>query len=84
MGMPDEASSDGYNREVQINYLSHFLLAAELMPLLEKAAEVGQQARVVTHSSLLRAWPSRTLEAKYFERNGCGNLMMCEEMVVCV
>ena len=70
MAMPDEASIDGFSHEVQTNHLSHFLLVAELMPLLEKAASAGREARIVSHSSGLRKKPSTTLQAKYFEKNG--------------
>lgn len=78
MAFPDEASPAGYDIQMQVNHLSHFLLTKLLLPLIEKkAAEVGE-ARIVNHSSIARfcgAFPEgeRKLQAKYFEKNG-GNL----------
>ncbi|OLQ03660.1 putative oxidoreductase [Symbiodinium microadriaticum] len=34
MATPDKATKDGYDTQMQTNHLSHFLLAAELFPLL--------------------------------------------------
>merc|ERR1719277_601403 len=68
MATKDEATVDGCDTQMQTNHLSHFLLTAELWPLLEKAGELRGDARVVNHSSILRVGPP--LERKYFERNG--------------
>lgn len=51
MALPDEATKDGYDVQMQTNHLSHFLLSKELYPLLEKAAEARGEARIVNHSS---------------------------------
>ena len=56
----------------QTNHLSHFLLAREVFPLLEKAAELRGEARIVHHSSGARSMGG-SLKAKYFGKNG-GNL----------
>ena len=72
MAMPDEATEDGFDTQMQTNHLSHFLLTKELFPLLEKAAEQHGEARVVNHSSMARKGVKK-LEAKYLEANG-GNL----------
>jgi len=72
MAMPDEATEDGFDTQMQTNHLSHFLLTRELYPLLEKAAEAHGDARIVNHSSMARKSVKR-LEAKYLEKNG-GNL----------
>ena len=53
---PSEPSEDGVNLEIQTNHLSHFLLTAELWPLLEKAADERGEARVVNHSSIARTF----------------------------
>ena len=72
MAMPDEATVDGFDTQMQTNHLSHFLLTRELFPLLEMSAEINGEARIVNHSSIARksVWK---LQAKYLERNG-GNL----------
>ena len=72
MAMPDQATVDGFDTQMQTNHLSHFLLTKELFPLLEKAAEQHGDARVVNHSSMARKGVKK-LEAKYLEANG-GNL----------
>ena len=67
MALPDRATGDGYDVQMQTNVLSHFLLTKELFPLLAKSAD----GRVVNHTSNARR--GDPLEAKYFERRG-GNL----------
>ncbi|GAB5554538.1 MAG: oxidoreductase [Saprospiraceae bacterium] len=64
MAMPDKATNDGYDVQMQTNVLSHFLLTKALFPLLKKS----EQARIVNHSSMARMGPP--LEMKYFEANG--------------
>ncbi len=73
MALADTATSDGFDSQMQTNHLSHFLLTRELMPLLERAADATGEARVVNHSSTARLNPSKTLQAKFLEKNG-GNL----------
>jgi len=70
----NDATVDGNNVEMQVNHFSHFLLTAELWPLLEKAAERTGDARVVNHSSGARNMPfiftSHTgLQQRYFEKD---------------
>ncbi len=72
MAMPDEATEDGFDTQMQTNHLSHFLLTCDLFPLLEKAAEIHGDSRIVNHSSMARKSVSK-LESKYLEKNG-GNL----------
>jgi NAD(P)-dependent dehydrogenase (short-subunit alcohol dehydrogenase family) len=69
MAMPDEATEDGFDIQMQTNHLSHFLLTRELYPLLEKGAEIHGDSRVVNHSSMARK-AVKKLEAKYLEKNG--------------
>ena len=74
MGTPDEATVDGYDKQMQTNHLSHFLLTAELMPLLEVEAQKNGDARIVNQSSYGRLHTQdHKLEEKYFGKNG-GNL----------
>jgi NAD(P)-dependent dehydrogenase (short-subunit alcohol dehydrogenase family) len=64
MALPDQATPDGYDVQMQTNALSHFLLTKELFPLLKKSDE----GRIVNHSSMARLGPP--LESKYFEKKG--------------
>lgn len=70
MGLPDQATGDGFDVQMQANHLSHFLLTHEAWPLLEKAAERHGEARVVNHSSGARGKPGQELIAKYLQKNG--------------
>lgn len=54
MALPDQATIDGYDLQVQTNHLSHFMLVQELFPLLETAANARGEARIVNHSSIAR------------------------------
>ena len=73
MGLPDAATPDGFDVQMQSNHLSHFLLTSELWPLLEIAATRRGEARVVNHSSGARKRPAAPLSASYLGKNG-GNL----------
>lgn len=71
MALPEQATKDNYDVQMQTNHLSHFLLTSLLMPDLEKAAVASGEARVVNHSSSARNGMDessrRPLDAKYFE-----------------
>ena len=64
MALPDRATSDGYDVQIQTNCISHFLLTRELWDLL-LASDDG---RVVNHTSMARLGPP--LEEKFFGPNG--------------
>lgn len=64
MALPDQATKDGYDVQMQTNCLSHFLLTKELFSLLEKSDD----ARIVNHTSMARL--GGPLGAKYFGKNG--------------
>jgi len=64
MALPDKATKDGYDVQMQTNCISHFLLTRELFPLIERSDD----GRVVNHTSMARRGPP--LEAAYFGRNG--------------
>ena len=70
MALSDLATGDGYDVQMQTNHLSAFLLAKELFPLLEAAAALRGEARIVQHSSGARAFPSAPLDAAYLGKNG--------------
>jgi len=67
MALKDEATTDGYDIQMQTNVISHFLITKELFPLLRKSEE----ARIVNHSSMARL--GGPLVSDYFEQKG-GNL----------
>lgn len=67
MALKDQATTDGYDVQMQTNVISHFLLTKELFPLLRKSP----QARIVNHSSMARL--GGPLKTEYFEKRG-GNL----------
>jgi NAD(P)-dependent dehydrogenase (short-subunit alcohol dehydrogenase family) len=71
MALEDVATKDGYDVQMQTNHLSHFLLTKELFPLLQRAAELRGEARIVNHSSLARN--GTPLKEEYLGKNG-GNL----------
>lgn len=70
MALADTATVDGYDVQMQTNHLSHFLLTAELFPLLEKSAKAKGESRIVNHSSIARMNPSKKLQAQYMEKRG--------------
>ena len=47
-----------------------FLLTKELLPLLDRAAALRGEARIVHHSSGARKFPPAPLSAEYLNRNG--------------
>jgi NAD(P)-dependent dehydrogenase (short-subunit alcohol dehydrogenase family) len=67
MALADERTGDGFDLQIQTNHLSHFLLVAELFPLLETAAARTGEARVVSHSSVA-AYNTGGLDAKFFAK----------------
>ena len=69
MAMPDQATEDGFDIQMQTNHLSHFLLTCELFPTLEEGAEHYGESRLINHSSIARFVVKR-LEAKYLEKRG--------------
>lgn len=64
MALPDKATIDGYDVQMQTNVISHFLLTKALFPLLRKSP----QGRIVNHSSMARLGPP--LEPIYFTAKG--------------
>ncbi len=71
MGLPDAATVDGCDVQMQTNHLSHFLLTSLAWPLLVAAAEERGEARVVNQTSGARH--GKPLDAAYLGANG-GNL----------
>ncbi len=64
MAMPDQATKDGYDVQMQTNSISPFLLTKELFGLLRKSDD----GRVVNHSSMARRGAPH--DPKYFGKNG--------------
>ena len=73
MAFDDVATGDGFDIQMQTNYLSHFLLTRELMPELEISAKKHGESRVINHSSGSRKRPMKPLDEDYLSSNG-GNL----------
>jgi len=72
MAMPDEATKDGFDTQMQTNHLSHWLLASELFPVLAVGGARTGDARLVFHSSGVRNMIKK-LDPKNLGKNG-GNL----------
>lgn len=70
MAAPDDATVDGYDVQMQTNYLSHFLLTKELLPLLRKAKELRGEALIVNQLSLMRIVPYTNLKKEFLEKKG--------------
>ena len=51
VALPNVPTTDGFAGEIQANHLGHFLLTAEVWPLLERAAKARGDSRVVNHTS---------------------------------
>ncbi len=69
MATPDEITGNGFDKQMQTNHLSHFLLTKELLPLLEASSKECGDARIVQHSSLARHnTENNALEEKYFSK----------------
>mmetsp|Transcript_26986 Transcript_26986/g.59336 ORF Transcript_26986/g.59336 Transcript_26986/m.59336 type:complete len:336 (+) Transcript_26986:140-1147(+) len=68
MAVPDEITkADGFDKQMQTNHLSHFLLTKELFPLIVAASKEHGEARIVQHSSVARDMTeNNALEEKYF------------------
>jgi NAD(P)-dependent dehydrogenase (short-subunit alcohol dehydrogenase family) len=64
MALPDRATKDGYDVQMQTNSISPFLLTKELFPLLRKSKE----GRIVNHTSMARLGAPH--DAKYFAKRG--------------
>ena len=67
MALKDLATVDGFDIQMQTNHLSHFLLTKALFPLLIKASQKHNDARIVNHSSIARLGV-KSLEQKYLEK----------------
>jgi NAD(P)-dependent dehydrogenase (short-subunit alcohol dehydrogenase family) len=75
MGMPDVATVDGFDLQMQTNHLSHFLIVKELMAELDRAARgPAGESRVVSHTSAARFGPATTLSERYFSPSAGGRL----------
>lgn len=64
MALPDQATGDGYDVQMQTNSISPFLLTKELLPLLRESDD----GRVVNHSSNARRGAPH--DPRYFGKNG--------------
>ena len=67
MALPDRATKDGYDVQMQTNCISHFLLTSGLFSRIRASSD----GRIVNHSSMARL--GAPLAPEYFEKKG-GNL----------
>jgi NAD(P)-dependent dehydrogenase (short-subunit alcohol dehydrogenase family) len=74
MAHNDSRTAEGFDVQMHTNHLSHFLLTSLLYPSLETAACTRGEARIVSHSSSARFFPSKDLEEKYFVKSDAGSL----------
>jgi NAD(P)-dependent dehydrogenase (short-subunit alcohol dehydrogenase family) len=78
MAFNDTRTEDGCDIQMQTNHTSHFLLTYYCMPLLEKAASLRGEARIVNHASAARCMDVKNfankLDAKYFDKSAEGSL----------
>ena len=70
---PDDRTDDGFEIQMQVNHLSHFLLTKLVFESLQNAADVRGEARIVNHSSVAR-FTGLQLTEKFFERSEKGTL----------
>jgi NAD(P)-dependent dehydrogenase (short-subunit alcohol dehydrogenase family) len=69
MATLDEITNDGYDKQMQTNHLSHFLLTKELFPLLRESSKEQGDARIVQHSSMGRhGTTSNIFDGKFLEK----------------
>merc|ERR1719356_1466427 len=71
LATPDEITRDGFDKQIQTNHLSHFLLSKELFPLLVESAKESGDARLVQHSSMARDMckgEDKLLEEQYMSK----------------
>lgn len=64
MALPDQATKDGYDVQMQTNSISPFLLTKELLGLLRRSDD----GRIVNHSSMARMGAPH--DPRYFGKNG--------------
>lgn len=62
----DYRSKEGYDIQMQINYLSHFLLTKCVFPSFDLALEHGREVRICQQSSASRYNPQTPHHEKYF------------------
>ncbi len=69
MALKDLPTVDGYDVQMQVNHLSHFLLTRKLMPLIELAAKNKGESRIINHSSIARFGCDK-FDPTYLEKKG--------------
>mmetsp|Transcript_41072 Transcript_41072/g.49989 ORF Transcript_41072/g.49989 Transcript_41072/m.49989 type:complete len:321 (+) Transcript_41072:55-1017(+) len=67
--LKDVATKDGYDVQMQVNYLSHYILQVELFPLIAAGLKEYGDARIVTVTGVR----DQPFQEKYIDKNG-GNL----------
>lgn len=60
----DTRTIDGFDLQIQVNQLSHFLLTKLLFNRLKKASRTNGESRIIMHTSSARTWVK--FDANYF------------------
>lgn len=58
MACPKSFTADGFEMQLGVNHLGHFVLTMELLPLLIQSGSVQEPARIVNVSSVANIWHS--------------------------
>jgi len=79
MDMPDVRTGDGLDLTMQVNHEGHFLLTKLVLPSLQRAAASRKEARIVSHSSLVRGHTTflqggKDPEDMYYVKSPAGSL----------
>lgn len=70
----DYRTDDGYDAQMQVNFLSHYLLTKSVFPAFDLALENGKEVRICQQSSGVRYMTKYGHDEKYFKKAEKGKL----------